>query len=217
MLNKFLSDTGRAARRLTKSTKDIVKKYNTAQNREKVAESVLETSGVAINKAKELGESVVERAADLEFFKSKEPTSKQNWYEHAAEACEDISDAVDKREKGWSRRIVTGLAGKLAGVGTSVGLFSVASLLGTASTGTAIGSLSGAAFTSAALAWVGGSVVMGSVIIGAATLATTVGGVLFCAETAWVFWSRAGYGDNSSIGYLPIPEASVKECVPIDL
>lgn len=177
-LKKFLRDTGRAARHLTKSTKDIVEKYNTPRNREKVAESVVETSGVAINKAKELGESVVERAADLEFFKSKEPTSEQNWYEHAAEACEDISDAVHKTERGWSRRIVSGLAGKFAGVGASAGIFGVASLLGTASTGTAIGSLSGAAFTSAALAWVGGSVVMGSVIIGAATLATTVGGVL---------------------------------------
>ena len=39
-----------------------------------------------------------------------------------------------------------------------------------ASTGTAIGSLSGAAFTSSALAWLGGSVAMGTVLVSGAAV-----------------------------------------------
>jgi len=53
---------------------------------------------------------------------------------------------------GLSSRISRGAAFKLGAAGASVGIFSVASLLGTASTGTAIGTLSGAAFTGASLA-----------------------------------------------------------------
>ena len=68
--------------------------------------------------------------------------------------------------------------------GTSVGIFSLASLIGTASTGTAIGTLLGAAFTSAALAWIGGSVFMGSIIIGAATIA---GGFGAAFGGGWVY------------------------------
>ena len=51
---------------------------------------------------------------------------------------------------------VTGGAGALAGAAFGVGMFSLASAIGTASTGTAIGALSGAAATNATLAWFGG-------------------------------------------------------------
>lgn len=108
----------------------------------------------------------------------REPVSDSNWYSKSATACENVSDAVLKEDKGVSSKLATGLAGKLGATGTSVGIFSIASLLGTASTGTAIGSLSGAAFTSAALAWVGGSVFMGSIILGVATVAGGIGAVL---------------------------------------
>ncbi len=110
--------------------------------------------------------------------KKYEPLSADNWFLKAAIACERASDAVLREEKGASTRVAKGVAGKLGAVGTSVGIFSIASILGTASTGTAIGSLSGAAFTSAALAWVGGSVFMGSIILGIATIAGGVGAVV---------------------------------------
>lgn len=121
----------------------------------------------------------------LENYSSKrEPVSDANWFAKAATACEDASDAVLREEKGATSKVTKGVAGKLGAAGTSVGIFSIASLLGTASTGTAIGSLSGAAFTSASLAWVGGSVFMGSIILGAATVAGGIGAVL---GAGWVY------------------------------
>lgn len=107
-----------------------------------------------------------------------EPISDENWYIKSAQACESVSDSILREESGVSKRIVKTVSGKLGFAGTGVGIFSVASLLGTASTGTAIGSLSGAAFTSAALSWVGGSVVVGSAVIGVASLAGGVGAIL---------------------------------------
>ena len=74
-------------------------------------------------------------------------------------------------KSGTSARVVRALSAKLGAAGATVGVFSIASLLGTASTGTAISSLSGAAFNSAALAWIGGSVVTGGwVVLGAAAV-----------------------------------------------
>lgn len=107
-----------------------------------------------------------------------EPLSDENWCQRSAEACEAVGDAMLRSETGVSNRIVKGIAGKLGFAGTGAGIFSLASLVGSAGTGTAIGSLSGAAFTNAALAWVGGSVIVGSAIIGAASLAGGVGALL---------------------------------------
>lgn len=54
---------------------------------------------------------------------------------------------------------------KTTGLGLTAGTFTLASLVGTASTGTAIGTLSGAAATNATLAWVGGSIFAGSLML----------------------------------------------------
>lgn len=95
--------------------------------------------------------------------------TQENFYEKGATALEDLVDALLIEKRGTSARIVRALSVKLAAAGTTAGLFSIASILGTASTGTAISSLSGAAFNSAALAWIGGSVVTGGwIILGAA-------------------------------------------------
>ena len=103
----------------------------------------------------------------------KRPLSPDNWFERTAVACENLSDAV-VRKRGWTNRAVKIASAKLAAAAVPASLFSVAGLLGTASTGTAIGSLSGAAFTSSALAWIGGSVAMGTVVVSTAS----VGGFL---------------------------------------
>jgi hypothetical protein len=58
------------------------------------------------------------------------------------------------------------LASKLAGLGISGGFLGLVSTFGTAGTGTAIGTLSGAAATNATLAWVGG-IVGGGMFAGA--------------------------------------------------
>jgi hypothetical protein len=95
--------------------------------------------------------------------------TQENFYEKGAIALEDLVDALLIEKRGTSARIVRALSVKLAAAGTTAGLFSIASILGTASTGTAISSLSGAAFNSAALAWIGGSVVTGGwIVLGAA-------------------------------------------------
>lgn len=117
------------------------------------------------------------------------PISDENWNIRAAQACEAVSDALLREESGVSKRIVKGVSGKLGFAGTGAGIFSVASLLGTASTGTAIGSLSGAAFTNAALAFVGGSMFVGSIIIGVASIAGGLGAVI---GAGWAYRKFAG-------------------------
>ncbi|TGD72206.1 hypothetical protein E4634_16195 [Mangrovimicrobium sediminis] len=109
-------------------------------------------------------------------------TDVHNWYARTADACEQNADALQGTQDGVSGRLSRGVAAKLGAVSTSAGIFSVASLIGTASTGTAIGTLSGAAFTSASLAWLGGSVVLGTAILGVASLAGGIGAAL---GTAW--------------------------------
>lgn len=61
---------------------------------------------------------------------------------------------------------------KLAGAATTAGIWGAVSTLGTAGTGTAIGALSGAASTSATLAWIGG-LVGGGMAAGAIILPVT--------------------------------------------
>ncbi|MEY8143210.1 hypothetical protein [Falsihalocynthiibacter sp. CO-5D18] len=91
--------------------------------------------------------------------------TRENFYEKSAATLEDLVDALLIEKSGTSARVVRALSAKLGAAGATVGIFSIASLLGTASTGTAISSLSGAAFNSAALAWIGGSVVTGGWIV----------------------------------------------------
>lgn len=97
--------------------------------------------------------------------------TQENFYEKSATILEDLVDALLIEKSGTSARIVRALSAKLGAAGATVGIFSIASLLGTASTGTAISSLSGAAFNSAALAWIGGSVVTGGwIVLGVAAI-----------------------------------------------
>lgn len=88
-----------------------------------------------------------------------------NWYIKAAISCENTVDAMLNQKRGTSERVVKAMATKFGAAGATAGIFSIASLLGTASTGTAISSLSGAAFQSAALAWIGGSVATGGLVV----------------------------------------------------
>lgn len=103
------------------------------------------------------------------------PTSAENWYDKAALSCEQTVDALLNQASGTAGRVVRGLAVKLGGVGATAGIFSIASIFGTASTGTAISTLSGAAFNSAALAWIGGTVASGALIVSGVGI---LGGIL---------------------------------------
>jgi hypothetical protein len=105
-------------------------------------------------------------------------------YTEVSEACEGVSDALLREEGGTTAKMTKVAAVKLGAIGTSAGIFGIAATVGTAGTGTAIGALTGAAATSATLAWIGGSVALGTAIVGAAAVA---GGIGFAAGGFWVF------------------------------
>ena len=58
---------------------------------------------------------VKEKVADVK--RDFEPVSEENWYRKSAQACESVSDALLREEKGASKRIVKGIAGKLGFAG----------------------------------------------------------------------------------------------------
>lgn len=100
---------------------------------------------------------------------------------------------IDGREAGLM--IGSGTAGAAASVAVGAGAMTVAAAFGTASTGTAIGSLSGAAFNSAAYAWIGGAlggsaslgaalVTGGAALVGVAVGAGVTAGVRYLDERA---------------------------------
>ena len=132
------------------------------------------------------GKNVVIGAAEWmgeQYTSVNEPINEANWYLKAAKACENASDALLRHQSGTSSKISKIVISKLGAASATAGIFSIASLIGTAGTGTAIGSLSGAAFTSASLAWLGGSVAVGSVVVGVAAI---TGGIGVALGAAWV-------------------------------
>lgn len=102
--------------------------------------------------------------------------SQDNFFEKTSLLLQDTVDALLNQKQGTSNRVVRGLAGVLGSAGATAGVFGIASLFGTASTGTAIASLSGAAFNAAALAWIGGSMATGAWIVGGLALLGAIGG-----------------------------------------
>lgn len=129
---------------------------------------IAKSVGRQIAKLLENGVRAIQNHAAVKFSEHKVRHTRytpENFFENGATTLEDLIDALLIEKRGTSARIVTALSGKLAAAGTTASLFSIASILGTASTGTAISSLSGAAFNSAALAWIGGSVVTGGWIV----------------------------------------------------
>lgn len=87
------------------------------------------------------------------------------WFENASDDLTHILAAIMHIKPGNADRIVNATVAKLGGVGAAAGVYGVASLVGTAGTGAAIGTLSGAAANSATLAWLGGSVFTGTIVI----------------------------------------------------
>jgi hypothetical protein len=156
---RALNATGRSALFLTK----LVGKAGWA-----IAKPVgRQTGKLAVKGANAVKDHAVEKYAEYELRHAE--YTQENFYEKGATALEDLVDSLLIEKRGTSTRIVRAVSVKLAAAGTTAGLFSIASILGTASTGTAISSLSGAAFNSAALAWIGGSVVTGGwIVLGAA-------------------------------------------------
>lgn len=88
------------------------------------------------------------------------------WFERAADDLTGIMAAVMHLRRSQADRIVNATVAKLGAIGVTAGVYGVATLVGTASTGTAISTLSGAAATSATFAWIGGSVFTGTIVLG---------------------------------------------------
>ena len=93
-------------------------------------------------------------------------------------SLEDVCTSILQSKRNISQDI---FIGKLSFVGTTVGVSSLVSAIGTAGTGTAIATLSGAASTNAILAWIGGSVLVGSTIL--------TGGAIAAALSTVYIWN----------------------------
>ena len=93
-------------------------------------------------------------------------------------SLEDVCTSILQSKRNISQDI---LIGKLTFAGTTVGVSSLVSAIGTAGTGTAITTLSGAASTNAILAWIGGSVLVGSTIL--------TGGAIAAALSTVYIWN----------------------------
>ena len=93
-------------------------------------------------------------------------------------SLEDVCTSILQTKRNISQDI---LIGKLTFAGTTVGVSALVSAIGTASTGTAITTLSGAAATNATLAWIGGSVLVGGTVL--------TGGAIAVALSAVYFWT----------------------------
>jgi hypothetical protein len=87
------------------------------------------------------------------------------WFGNTADDLTYILAAMMHIKPSKADRIINATVAKVGAVGATAGVYGVASLVGTASTGTAIGTLSGAAANSATLAWVGGSVFTGTIVV----------------------------------------------------
>lgn len=92
-----------------------------------------------------------------------------------------------KSASNFTRRVGQAAASKIAAAGAVTGFLGLVSAFGTAGTGTAIASLSGAAATNATLAWVGGllggGMALGTLMTGGLALIVGVGAYkLFASE-----------------------------------
>lgn len=143
---------------------------------ERIGRAVRESRRMLGAEGRRAGAYAAKKVSEIE--RARAPLSRDNWYHRAATACEAVGDAILNSKPGTSQRVVKVAAGKLGMIGVPAALMTVASVLGTASTGTAIGTLSGAAFNSAALAWVGGSMAVGGLIVAIAGVAGGLGALL---------------------------------------
>ena len=144
--------------------------------------------------------------------KSLEKTSEKNWYYKAAKSCEKVNDAVLREDKGFTRRATKAFAGKVGAAGASAGMFSMASMVGSASTGTALGTLSGAAFSSASLAWFSGGITFWG-MTKSAIGAIVVGTIAFVWAIVFVFTIgfllKKSFGKSREISELEEKEKNI--------
>ena len=96
-----------------------------------------------------------------------EEQAARRWLKATARELAGVIAAItNERARSLRSRLVNAVVLKVGGAGAASGAFGLASLVGTAGTGTAIGTLSGAAANSATLAWLGfGSAAVGGTLV----------------------------------------------------
>ena len=127
------------------------------------------------------------------------PSDKKFEYEQLKEIRLNWKQQAEKIDKEYKKAAVKGTGGAGAGVAAGIGVaalgptaaMGIATTFGVASTGTAISTLSGAAATNAALAWLGG----GALAAGGGGMAA---GNAFLAMAGPVGWAIAGVALISS-------------------
>ena len=92
-------------------------------------------------------------------------TINKTWFSEAENALVEITGSILQTNKSATSKIMDAVVAKGAGAASVVSVTSLITILGTASTGTAIGALTGAAATTAKLFWIG-SLVGGGVAAG---------------------------------------------------
>lgn len=134
------------------------------------------------------------------------PITDENWNLRAAKTCEIIADTLLNKRDGFTEQATSLVARKVGFLGLPAAVFSFAGIFGTASTGTAIGTLSGAALNSATLAWIGGSVLTGGVVLAGV-------GVVGAAYGPKAYrYARGKFQSEASIDLSLEAEAIVESC-----
>lgn len=149
-----------------------------------------------------LGLSLITRKWEKEYG----PITDKNWNLRAAKTCETIADTLLNKKDGFTEHATSLVARKVGFLALPAAVFSFAGIFGTASTGTAISTLSGAALNSATLAWIGGSVLTGGVVL------TGVGVVGAAYGPKAYRYAREKFQSKGSIDLSLEAEAVVESC-----
>lgn len=173
-----------------KATNDLAEEYGQLQIKTKV-----ETIGSFVDLLERLGQRAKQN--NLEFLNGLEDISPQQLKEYKSQALE-------------AQELVSG---GLKAIGTAYGVgqstIGLVGLFGTASTGTAIGGLSGAAAWNATLAWLGGGslaaggggMALGTLVLGGITVgpALLIGGFILSGEAEKALTKAREYEEQVNI------------------
>ena len=107
-----------------------------------------------------------------------------NWFVDAEETLGNVVSAILQTNKSTGAKALDAIVAKGAGAAGVTGVLGLVSSLGTASTGTAIASLSGAAATTAKLYWIG-ALVGGGVAAGGTVVAGAGIGIAWWSAKRW--------------------------------
>ena len=164
----------------TIATKQLQKTYKTAYAQAEASQHALQNQAEEFNhQAEEYGQAKILAAADLQRavdFLKKAQLKHRDFSVAATDL--DMPAQIDKLEFQAEvlKTVMRTASGGLTAAGAAVapaGIYAAVGLFGTASTGTAISTLSGAAAHSATMAWIGRAVTMGGAGMAAGSTALT--------------------------------------------